>query len=389
MVDLKSKFQKLADVGAQLKEGLEDRARNLKEGAQDKVFEKRLERFIHNLGSGPDGERAAAAAELLAMTRERSECRDQVMKAYLTSLPNQPAGAQWAIIESLQELMQDHPELVEDLREAIRSCLTSPHKVVRLRLYEIWTAEARDTNYRKTNLADMLSGLRDPNNEVRYAVADHLLKLSRSLPKTIVQIADKALTDDEWMVSYHGARLAAAIARPHPELIEPLTAHLEQALRRDSRTHGVVIEALGLVGTYKPSTVAPMIDLLISKLSVVSMNIQRAGATALGRIGGIRPKLVMGASERLMRMLDDDEWMVHPPVLRAIGRIGYHHPEWFSAKFEHIEKLARGGVDPEVTRAARWARVRLEGTPAPPVFKPRPRKGAKAPGTRGVRRPAK
>lgn len=371
MVDLKSRFQKLAEAGSHLKEGLEDRARHLKEGTQEKIFDKRLELLIGKLGSGTDAERASAAAELLAMTHERAECLDLVMKAYLTSLAKQPVGAQWAIIQSLHKVRSEHPELEEQIRDAIRSCLRSPHKLVRQRLYQIWASQARETQYRQGNLADLLEGLHDPHKDVRFKVAGHLLELSRPMPKTIIQLAGKALADDDWKVAYHGARIAAGIAREKPELVVPLAQRLENALLKEDQTHEVVLEALGLIGAYRPEVVVPYIDLIISKLTVPSLGIKRAASTAIGHIGGTKPNLIKGAVTRLMRMLDEDDWMVHPPVLRAMGRIGYHHPEWFDPKLDQIEHLVEGAVDRDVSRAAQWALTRIDGSPPPPVHGPR------------------
>jgi len=372
MVDLKSRFRKLAEAGSHLKEGLEGRARNIKEGTQDKIFDKRLELLIGKLGTGTDAERAEAAAELLAMTRERPECLDQVMTAYLTSLATQPVGAQWAVIQSLHKVRGEHPEHEEKIREAIRSCLHSPHILVRQRLYQIWARQAQETKHRKANLGDLLEGLHDPHKDVRFKVAEHLMEISQPMPKTVIQLAGKALADEDWKVTYHGARIAAHIAQDRPELVFPLVQDLESALLREDGTHAVVLEALGLIGARRADIVAPCIELIISKLTVGSLGIKRAAATAVGRIGGTQPEMVKPAVKRLMRMLDEDDWMVHPPVLRAIGRIGFHYPGWFDTKLDHLEHLVDGAVDKDVGRAAQWALERIDGSPPPPVHKSKP-----------------
>lgn len=372
MADLKAGLRKLADVGSHLKEELEERAHHLKTGTQERFYEKRLERLIGSLGSGSDGERASAAAELLGLTRENPECLDQVVKAFLTSLAHQPAGAQWALIEALQQLRRDHGELEARIHQALRPCLKSPHKVVRLRLFAAWAREVRQTRYRQSHLADLLAGLQDPQKEVRFAVADLLIELSRSLPKTLAEVAGQALADRDWKVAYHGARLAAAIAKRRPELVEPLVGRLEGALHREEETHEVVLEVLGLVGAHNPGAVAPLMELLQRKLTVKAPNIRRSAAAAIGRIGGNRPALAKPAVARLLRMLETDDWMVHPPVLRAIGRIGYHRPNWFNPGLSTIEHMAQAGVDPEVKKAARWALARFSGSPPPPLFKTRP-----------------
>lgn len=367
MVDLKSRIRKLAEAGSHLKGGLEDRARHLKEGTQDRIFDKRLELLIGNLGTGTDAQRASAAVELLAMARERPECLDQVLKAYFTSLPHQPVGAQWAVIQCLHKVRTEHPEHAVEIREAIRECLCSPHKLVRLRLYKIWARQARETDHRQANLIDLLAGLHDPHKDVRFKVAEHLIELARTMPRTIIKVAGKALEERDWKVAYHGARIAAQIAQEKPELVAPLIGNLMKALLKEDQTHEVVLEALGLIGAHRPEAVASDIDLIISKLTVGSLGIKRAAATAIGRIGGTQPSLAWPAVNRLMRMLDEDDWMIHPPVLRAIGRIGYHHPEWFEPKVDHLEHLVDGAVDKDVSRAAQWALARIDGSPPPPV----------------------